>query len=73
MLVGFEFIWDETPLLVEVAKKLNERGTEIVGVTLGNRWCSLLRNCKIIFDDFEKALKNFEVALSISAERNKLE
>jgi len=48
MLVGFEFIWDETPLLVEVARKLNERGTEIIGVTLGNRWSSLLRNCKFI-------------------------
>jgi len=43
MLIGFEFIWDETPLLVEVAKKLAEDGNKIIGVTLGNRWNSLLK------------------------------
>ncbi|MHC4395567.1 MAG: capsular polysaccharide export protein, LipB/KpsS family [Planctomycetota bacterium] len=44
MLIGFEFIWDETPLLLEVAKKLNEKGVKIVGVTLDRRWNSLLAN-----------------------------
>lgn len=44
MLVGFEFIWDETPLLVEVARDLQEKGNSIVGVTLDNRWNVLLKD-----------------------------
>jgi len=44
MLIGFEFIWDETPLLVEVARDLQAKGHSIVGVTLDNRWNVLLKN-----------------------------
>jgi hypothetical protein len=44
MLIGFEFIWDEAPLMIEVAEKLNQKKIEIVGVTLGNRWNSLLKS-----------------------------
>lgn len=42
--IGFEFIWDETPLLVEVADYLrNNFNIEIIGVTLGKRWNNLLQ------------------------------
>jgi hypothetical protein len=44
MLIGFEFIWDEAPLMIEVAEQLNHKKVEIVGVTLGNRWNFLLKN-----------------------------
>jgi len=44
MLIGFEFILDEAPLLIEVAKKLKERKIRIIGVTLDNRWNFLLKN-----------------------------
>ena len=44
MLIGFEFIWDEAPLMIEVAEKLNQKKVRIVGVTLGNRWNFLLKN-----------------------------
>ena len=44
MLIGFEFIWDETLLLIEVAKNLSEERIKIVGVTLDERWNFLLRN-----------------------------
>lgn len=57
MLVGFEFIWDEAPLLIEVAKRLNEKGAKIIGVTLGNRWCSLLRDCKFTLVSLSDYLK----------------
>lgn len=44
MLIGFEFIWDEAPLMIEVAEELNQKKVKIVGVTLGNRWNFLLKN-----------------------------
>ncbi|UCC95307.1 MAG: hypothetical protein JSW40_00740 [Candidatus Omnitrophota bacterium] len=47
MKIGFEFIVDETPLMISVAEKLRrEYSIEIIGVTLGNRFKHLLRNKK---------------------------
>ena len=57
MQVGFEFIWDETPLILEVAEKLREKGMKIVGVTLCNRWNFLLSNSGFILVNLGDYLK----------------
>ncbi|OQX79361.1 MAG: hypothetical protein B6D56_07260 [Candidatus Omnitrophica bacterium 4484_70.1] len=44
MRVGFEFIFDESPLMIEVAWRLKkEYGVEVIGVSCGNRWKHLLK------------------------------
>lgn len=57
MLIGFEFILDEAPLLIEVAKKLKEREIRIIGVTLDNRWNFLLKNSNFTLVNLGNYLK----------------
>jgi hypothetical protein len=62
--IGFDFIWDETPLLIKVAKKLRKEGINILGITLCNRWNFLLKDTDFTLINLGDYLKaNWESVL----------
>lgn len=72
-LIGFEFIWDEAPLTIEVAKRLKERGYKIVGVSLGKRWKKLLKKREFVIVSISDYLdRNWDKEIK-STDLNELE
>ena len=56
--IAFEFIWDETPLLVPIAKQLSAKGLRVVGVIMGERWKHLLKDCGLELVSLSDYLKS---------------